>query len=109
MTANRLRKLAGDSPGGLRRRFAGRTCQPKLVRLFLERRDYERDVFAEIDAEELRAQLDFFAVDAGGEFLVLELLEHARRFKHGDTIGPQPGTGDDEAGQFIAGQERLVE
>ena len=52
--------------------------------------------------------LDDLPVHLGGERLVLELLLDALRFQGGDALGPDQAAGDDEAGQFVAGQQALV-
>ena len=56
------------------RRSARRAVEPQLGGALLDRRDDERDVLVELEAELLGARADVLAIHRGRERLVLELL-----------------------------------
>ena len=68
-----------------------------------------RDVLVELDAELLGALVDVVPVDAGGERRLLQLLLHRLRLERRDPVGPHEPAGVDEAGELVAGEERLLQ
>ena len=71
--------------------------------------DDELDVLVQVHAEPLGPAVDVVPLDLGGEALVLELLLDARRGERADPVRADEAAGHDEAGQLVAGQQRLVE
>ena len=72
-------------------------------------RDHVSDVVVELEAQLLGAAVDLVAVDAGCEGGLLELLPHRLRLEGLDPVGPDQPAGVDEAGELVAGEERLLE
>ena len=64
---------------------------------------------SELHADQLEALAHVVAVDAGGERLLLQLLLHRRRLQRRDAVRPHEPAGVDEAGQLVAGEQRLLE
>src|SRR5262245_11728677 len=70
--------------------------------------DHQLDVLVQAHPEPLDAARDVLPLDLGGEALVLELLLDTRWRERVDPLGADETAGHDEAGQLVAGQERLV-
>ena len=85
-----------------------RQC-PAIVGMRRQRVDDELDVLVQRHAEPLDSAVDVLALHLRGEALVLELLLDARGRERADAVGPDQAAGHDEAGQLVAGQQRLVE
>src|SRR5207247_6691428 len=71
--------------------------------------DLELDVLGQLHAKVGSAADHVVAVDAAGEALRLHLLQDAAGGQVGDAAGPQAGGGGDQAGQLVAGVQRLLD
>src|SRR5207302_2226419 len=105
------------SPSTRRRRRRSARCgrtlrrrgQPELTGDRLHGRDHGADVVVELDAELLRAAVDLVPVHAGRERRLLQLLPHRLRLEALEAGRPYEGARMDEAGELVAGEERLLE
>jgi hypothetical protein len=88
------------------RRPRGR--RPELVGALGQRSDHERDVLVEVDAELLGARAHLVAVDRRGEARLLELLLDRLGRHPVDALGPDVGAGQDEPGQLVDREQRLL-
>src|SRR5271167_1448545 len=80
------------------------------VGLFAHGGDAETDVIVERDAELLGALDDVFAADATGERFVFHALLHGAGFEVEDAFrGADVGAGGEEAGEFVTGEEGMLE
>jgi hypothetical protein len=66
-------------------------------------------VLVQLDPELLRALVDVLPVDAGGEGRLLQLLLDRLRLERRDPVRPDKPAGVDEAGELVAGEERLLQ
>ena len=72
--------------------------------------DAEGDVFVEGDAEFDGTVTDIVAVDTFGESLVFQFFGDGRGFEIEDAFGgADVNAGGEEAGEFVAGEERVLE
>ena len=63
----------------------------------------------QLDPELLGALVDVLPVDAGGEGRLLQLLLDRLRLERRDPVGPDEAARVDEAGELVAGEERLLQ
>ena len=90
VAAGRFAKDPGSTPGASTTFFPG-WGEPQIRCDRLHRGDDVGDVFVKRQAEQLRALLDVFAFDRGGEGLLLHLLAYAARHHARRAIGRSTG------------------
>src|SRR3954469_23791087 len=90
-----------------RRAFA--RLQAELLLARLHRVDYALQVLVEVHAELVGCAAHLLAVDRCSEARLLELLLHRLGRQPDDAGRPDQGTGGDEAGQLVDGEEGLRE
>src|SRR5450759_69888 len=103
-----LARCSERSTGGCLARVGGGS-QSQLGGDRLERRDHEGDVLVEVDAKLVGALVDLAAIDFGGEGGLFQLLAHRLRLERVDAVGAHQPAGVHEAGQLVAGEDRLLQ
>src|SRR4029079_7988740 len=86
----------------------GRAVELELVGTLLERRDHERQVLVEVDAERLGALAQLVAVHGRGERRRLHLLLDRLRRQSVDPGRAHVRAGHDEAGELVDREQRLL-
>src|SRR5216684_6410737 len=100
------RSLAGLKPG----LYSYGAAQAEGVGVLAHRSDAEGDVLFEWDTQFLGAFTDIVAADAFGEGLVFHAAFDGIHFQIEDALrGADVGAGGEKAGQFVAGEERVLE
>src|SRR5207249_4313091 len=86
---------------------------PEVVGARGHRLDHNLEVLVEVEtrlgAQLVCARLYVLAADGGGEARLLQLLLDRLRLEPVDALGADVRAGGDEAGELVAGEERLVE